>query len=91
MTEIIGFDGHTLWMWGVFFVVVPVLMVLDLWVFNRKDHVIELEESLKMSGFYIAIGLLFGFYVWYALGEQNALDYYTAYVIEKAFLWTTFS
>ena len=84
MMDFIGIDSHTLWMWGIFFICVPVLLVLDLWVFNRKDHVIELEESLKMSGFYIAIGLLFGFYVWAMMGEQHAIDYYTAYVIEKS-------
>lgn len=84
MTEYFGMTEHTFWMWAVFFVVVPVLLALDLFVFSKKDHVIELEESLKMSGFYIAIGLLFGFYVWYALGEEHAIDYYTAYVIEKS-------
>lgn len=76
--------GGSFWMWAVFFIVVPILLVLDLCVFTKKDHVIELEESLKLSGFYIAIGLLFGFFVWATMGESHALDYYTAYIIEKS-------
>ena len=71
-------------MWGVFFVIVPLLLFADLFFFHKKDHVIGLEESLKMSGIYVGIGLLFGLWVWYNLGEDNALDYYTAFVIEKS-------
>ncbi|MCB1783600.1 MAG: TerC family protein [Alphaproteobacteria bacterium] len=81
-----GFDYYSseFWMWAVFFTVVPVLLILDLCVFNRKDHVIGLDESLKLSGFYIAIGLLFGFFVLFMKGSDHALDYFTAYVIEKS-------
>lgn len=71
-------------MWGVFFVVVPALMIADLFIFNKKDHVIGLEESLKMSGWYVGFGLLFGLYVWWNMGDDHALDYYTAFVIEKS-------
>lgn len=71
-------------MWGVFFIVVPALLIADLCIFNKKDHVIGLEESLKMSGWYIGFGLLFGLYVWFNMGDDDALDYYTAFVIEKS-------
>lgn len=70
--------------WGVFFVFVPVLLICDLFIFHRKDHVIGLEESLKMSGVYIGIGLLFGLWVFINMGEEHAIDYYTAFVIEKS-------
>ncbi len=71
-------------MWGVFFLVVPALMIADLFIFNKRDHVIGLEESLKMSGWYVGFGLLFGLYVWWNMGDDHALDYYTAFVIEKS-------
>lgn len=71
-------------MWGVFFLVVPALLIADLFIFNRKDHVIGLEESLKMSGWYVGFGLLFGLYIWWNMGDDDALDYYTAFVIEKS-------
>lgn len=43
---------------------------------------IGLEESLRMSGAYFGLGLLFGLYVWYNMGDDHALNYYTAFVIE---------
>ncbi len=76
--------GQEALMWGVFFVIVPVLMILDLFVFTKKDHVIGLEESLKMSAWYVGFGLLFGLYIWWNMGDDHALDYYTAFVIEKS-------
>ena len=74
--------GQEAFMWAVFFVIVPVVLYLDLHVFNKKDHVIGLEESLRMSGAYFGLGLLFGLYVWYNMGDDHALNYYTAFVIE---------
>lgn len=75
---------NTFLMWGVFIVLVPILLVADLFIFHRKDHAIGLKESLKMSGFYIAIGLLFGIWVLINLGEDHAIDYYTAFILEKS-------
>lgn len=82
-TPILDFNDQLL-MWGFFILLVPVMLICDLFIFNRKDHVIGLKESLKMSGVYIAIGLLFGLWVWAYLGENHALDYYTAFIIEKS-------
>lgn len=76
--------GQEALMWGVFFVVVPVLLVLDLFVFTKKDHEIGLEESLKLSGWYVGFGLIFGLYVWWNMGDNHALNYYTAFIIEKS-------
>lgn len=75
--------GTPLWMWASFLAVVLILLVLDLGVFNRKDHVIGMKESLRMSAFYIAIGLLFGAWVWSQLGEAAARDYINGYLVEK--------
>ena len=71
-------------MWGVFIAIVPLLLVADLFIFNRKDHEIGIHESLKMSACYIGIGLLFGIFIYAMLGEEPALDYYTAFVLEKS-------
>ncbi|MBX2833439.1 MAG: TerC family protein [Micavibrio sp.] len=71
------------WMWGTFLSLVLILLVLDLGVFNRKNHEIEIKESLYMSAFYISIGLLFGGWIWWELGQQNAIDYWTGFVVEK--------
>ena len=71
------------WMWAVFFGVVILLLFLDLGVLNRKDEEITVRRSLKLSAFYISIGLLFGVFVWWAIGAERAQEYYTGFIIEK--------
>lgn len=80
---LIPFLGKALWLWLVMLGLVLGILALDLGVFNRKDHIIGTMESLKMSAVYIVIGLLFGLWVWYQNGTDNALDYYTVYILEK--------
>ena len=75
--------GKPLWMWAIFIAIVLVLLVIDLGLFNRKDHVIGVRESLLMSGFYIAIALVFGGFVWWQLGPETGSAYYTGYLVEK--------
>jgi tellurite resistance protein TerC len=71
-------------MWSSFFIIIAILMALDLGVFNRKDHEIGVKESLKMSAFYITIGLLYGVFVWYELGAASGSDYITGFLVEKS-------
>lgn len=77
------FMHKPVWMWLVFLAVVLFLLVLDLGVFNRKDHEIGVKESLLMSVFYIGIGLLFSLWVGKILGSEKAFEYLTGFVVEK--------
>ena len=77
------FLGQPLWMWLTFLAIVIGLLVLDLGVFNRDDHVIGVAESLKTSALYITLGLAFGGFVWWQLGTEPAAQYLTAFVVEK--------
>ena len=81
--------GKPVWMWAVFLTLVLVLLVLDLGVLHRtpkgaasKGHVISARESLLTTGGYIALAMLFGAWVWYYLGHQRAIEFYTGYVVE---------
>lgn len=75
--------GTPIWMWVSFLGIVVSLLALDLGVLRRKDHVIGIRESLIYSIGYIAIGLLFGIWIWMQLGEESAQLYWTGYIIEK--------
>lgn len=72
-----------LWMWAIFLTVVVTLLIIDLGVLRRKDHEIGLKESLIYSAGYIAIGLLYGVWVWQSLGIDSAQLYWTGYLVEK--------
>lgn len=76
--------GKPAWMWVGFLVVVAGLLVFDLGVLHRKAHEIGVRESLLLSGFYIAVALLFGVWVWVRLGADSGLDYLTGFAIEKS-------
>jgi tellurite resistance protein TerC len=76
------FMGKAAWLWLLFIGLVLGLLILDLFVLNKKDHVIGARESLKMAAGYIAVGLLFGGYVLWDLGTAKAVEYYTGYLVE---------
>ena len=73
-----------LWAWLAFFAVVLTLLALDLGVFNKKDHEISIKESLKMSVFYIGMGLLYGLFVWYEFGHEKGFNYLNGFIVEKS-------
>jgi tellurite resistance protein TerC len=78
------FLGQPLWMWLGFLGLVMALLAFDLGVLHRDGHEIEVRESLLLSGFYIALGLAFGGFVWWQLGAQSGVEYLTGFVVEKS-------
>ena len=71
--------------WAIFFALVPILLIIDLKLFNKDgEQVIGFRKSLILSAFYIAAGLAFGLVVWAHFGADRAMLYYTTYVIEKS-------
>ena len=54
------------WIWFGFIALVLAFLALDLGVFNRKAHVIGVKEALKWSAVWIALGLSFSAFVYFA-------------------------
>jgi tellurite resistance protein TerC len=86
MTEILqtAFLGHAVWLWLVFVTVVVALLAFDLGVLHRDDHEIGIRESLWLSAGYIGAATLFGAWLWWQLGSQSGIDYFTGFVVEKS-------
>jgi len=76
--------GTPAWTWLVFLGIVVVLLAFDLGVLNKKDHVIGVKESLKLSALYLSAGLLFGLWVWFEMGSEKGMHFYTGFLIEKS-------
>ena len=76
--------GTPIWLWGAFIALVIALLVADLGLFHRGARVIGVKESLALSAFYITVGLAFGGWVWWYLGQETGLAYVTGFVIEKS-------
>lgn len=70
-------------MWVIFAAVISVMFVVDLWA-NRHSHEIKFREALVWTTVWVAIALLFNGAVWYFLGHDKALEFFTGYVIEES-------
>ncbi len=72
------------WIWLAFLAIVVTLLVVDLGILHREQREIEVKESLTLSAIYIALGLGFGGWVWWYMGETAGIQYVTGFVIEKS-------
>jgi len=70
--------------WITFAILVIASLALDLGVFNRRAHVARSREALVLTGFWIALALVFNLIVFRWLGAEAALEFFTGYLIEKA-------
>ena len=58
------------WLWTGFIAFIVLLLVLDLGVFHRKAHVDSMKEALAWSAVWIAFGLSFSIFVYFAYDGQ---------------------
>ena len=70
--------------WAVFGAVVLVMLGLDLGVFHRKAHVIGAREAAVWSLVWISVALLFNLGIYFQAGGDRALEFFQAWLIEKA-------
>ena len=70
------------YLWPVFAGIVLVALFVDLFVFQRKAHVVPVKEALKLVGFWIGLALIFDVVLYFYLGPDKAFLFTTAYLIE---------
>ena len=83
-----------LWIWGAFMGFVLSMLALDLGVFHRHAHKIEMKEALVWSGVWIGLALLFNlglFFYWDKIqpgspysNQEAGFAFLAGYLIEKA-------
>ncbi len=71
-------------LWVGFTIFVLAMLALDLFVFNRKAHVVKTREALIWSLVWISLSLVFNYLIYVWFGKQHALEFLTGYLIEKA-------
>ncbi len=71
-------------LWIIFGALVAGMLVLDLGVFHRKTHTVNVKEALIWSAVWITLALLYNLGVYFWLGQAKALEFLTSYVIEKS-------
>jgi tellurite resistance protein TerC len=82
--------GISFWIGFVAFVVI--MLVLDLFVFHKKDTAIKVKDALLWSLFWIGLAFIFNIGIYFVvgniagfeLGKQKALEFLTGYLIEES-------
>ena len=72
------------WFWEGFVGGVVVLLLLDLLVFHRKPHEVRTREAIFWSLVWIGLALLFNAWIWWEFGTEHAINFFTAFVVEKS-------
>jgi len=70
--------------WGIFAATIVTTLVVDLGVFHRKPHVIRFREAAAWSGVWMSLAMCFNVLVYFKFGSDRALEFFQAWVIEKA-------
>ncbi|MES2766343.1 MAG: TerC family protein [Bacteroidota bacterium] len=73
----------TIW-YVIFTVFVLAMLALDLGVFHKENKEVSLKEALGWSAVWISLAVFFGLGVWYFMGAQKSLEFFTGYLIEES-------
>ena len=72
-----------LWLWLTLGIGIVVMLAVDL-LAHRNEHVIKFREAAWWSALWVGLAIAFGGLVWWALGTDAAVEYSTAWLLEKS-------
>lgn len=70
--------------WIGFFVFIIIMMALDLWVFNRKNHEVKVKEAVIWSIIWISFALIFDVLIYVYIWHTKSIEFLTWYLLEKS-------
>jgi len=76
--------GTPIHVWVIFGAAVIVALALDLGVFHRRAHAVQLKEALIESAAWISVALLFNLWLYFSRGPLAGVEFFTAYLVEKS-------
>jgi len=71
-------------MWLGFAMIMTTMFILDMGVFNRKSHEIRFREALTWTLVWVSLALAFNAGIYYFMGSDKALEFFTGYLIEES-------
>lgn len=72
------------YLWIGFNIFVLIMLALDLGVFHRKSHEVNIKEALIWSLVWITLAMIFNYGIYEYMGKVKALEFFTGYVLEKS-------
>jgi tellurite resistance protein TerC len=82
MTTFSSANNIPLWGWGAFVALIATLLALDLGVFRKKSREIKMSEALGWCAVWFSLAMGFNGLIWWWLGGQSALEWFTGYLVE---------
>jgi tellurite resistance protein TerC len=76
--------GTPIHLWVVFLTVLVASLAIDLGVFHRRAHKVQVREALIESAAWIAVSLGFNLWLYFTLGPAAGLEFLTGYLVEKS-------
>ena len=73
-----------LWAWAAVSAAIVAMLLVDLLVLHRGEHVVSVREAAVSSAVWVAIGLGFGVLLWVVQGGDRAGQYFAGYLVEKS-------
>ncbi len=75
--------NHELVAYLIFGAVIIIALVFDLGLFSKKNTEVSIRTALYQSIFWIVLALAFGAFMWWYEGQRPAMEYLSAYLMEK--------
>lgn len=66
----------------VFGFLLVIALIFDLGLLSKKNSTISIRQALYQTFFWVALALAFFVFVWFENGQQTALEYLSAYLME---------
>lgn len=82
--EIVFMDSERLLLWIAFNAFVLGMLAVDLGIFHRKAHSVSIKEASVWSVVWVSLAMIFNLGIYFAWGQEKALEFLTGYVIEKS-------
>ena len=76
--------NDTVILWTAFNVFVLGMLALDLGVFHKRSQEISVKNALIWTGIWITFAMVFNLFVYLYFGKQEAIEFFTGYIIEKS-------
>jgi len=77
-------DSGRIFLWIGFNLFVLALLAIDLGIFHRKAHSVSIKEATAWSIVWVSLAMIFNLGIYFTWGEEQALEFFTGYVIEKS-------
>src|SRR4029434_3926709 len=77
-------DSDRIFLWLAFNVFVLRMLAVDLGIFHRNAHSVSIKEATTSSILWISLAMIFTLGIYFAWGQEKALEFLTGYLIEKS-------